>query len=236
MTTAPTDQHKEAIDEWYQWMKGHGLLTKMDVYYCYKAATRQQGDLNWVNPALFSSPTNVGGGPTFVANSHVAGNGTSQAINTGFTPSLHATKGTQDNFGLYTQIVNNVGNDAYFDVGAGAVPFAAINARRASGSAEIRGGVNTGTAVQFNAQATSVGRTSLERTASNLTTAIKDGVAAGTTATASTGLCNSPLYICGTGPSFSARQIRRMSSGEAFTAAQRATQRSGEIRFDFATT
>jgi hypothetical protein len=231
--TPPTDQRKLAINELIDFMSGQGVWQKWHWYKMYAAADKQAAFTNLANPALYRD-TEVGA-ITFVADSHVAGDGTTTKLNQGYDASLNAVNASQNSAALCVQVVNNVANDSYYDLGTGSTtPFGQVNTRLA-GSGNIRGTINDATNSNYAlGTLSSAGWTCFSRTASNIVTAFKDAVSRGTAATASTGIAAGTMFVGGTTGGFSARQIRSAGFGGGLTLLQHPTQRLAEMRYFFA--
>jgi hypothetical protein len=216
-TLQPATADKFAIDEFITGMEGNGLWSaQMELFYL-AMDNFTMGSVNWANPSQYTLAQV--GSPTFTARTSFQGNGSSTKYNTGFTPSSNAAKATQNSEALSVFSLTNTGNAAYFDIGGGSGPFSQFNGRTATNV--HRGGINTGTSVDFGAATvSSAGFISLSRTASNLTTLYRNGASVATTATASTGLANGAVHICGTTSGFSARALQMASFSAGRTAAQ----------------
>jgi hypothetical protein len=92
MTTKPSIARADLIEHTIQQLKYAGVWDKLDVLYVLAAHNAQAAGLNWITPASYAlTPVAA---PTFAADGGYTGNGTTQWLLTGFTPSVNATKAT----------------------------------------------------------------------------------------------------------------------------------------------
>lgn len=77
-------RRQQNLDILFRNLGSAGLLDTLDVLYDYTALSQQEALLNLVSPQY--DATIGGGAPTFVAGSHVVGNGTTDWLDTNFNP------------------------------------------------------------------------------------------------------------------------------------------------------
>lgn len=93
MSVAPSSARKTVIDNLIGALKTAGVWAKLDVLQIYAAHDQQAALLNWIANA--SNATAVAS-PSWIADRHFAGNGTSSYIDTGFNPSLSSLSAQND--------------------------------------------------------------------------------------------------------------------------------------------
>jgi hypothetical protein len=130
MSTEPDDTRKALIDTYIGALKTAGIFANLDVLYLLAAHDQQAARLNVINPATFTL-ANVGAGPTFSADNGFAGNGTSTALNTQFTPSTDGVNFQQDESSFCVWALTGAQSDAV-DIGSIDNAAAYITARNTS--------------------------------------------------------------------------------------------------------
>lgn len=208
-SVAPDDARKELIDDLVGALKTAGVWTKLDVLYLVAAHDAQAARVNWKSPGTYD--LTAVNSPTFTTDRGYAGDGTTSYLTTGFDPSGGGFN--------YTQNSVSIGAWARSGADTGSLGATLIGATTAfliprSTSDTLRGRTNQGSS--SNCSDTSIttrfGLSVLNRSASNLTTGYRNGVAKGTYATASTALSAAAFFVgamnnAGTPASFVDNQI-----------------------------
>lgn len=229
---APTDQHKEAIDEMYQWIAAYDATT-FDTLRLAWAANKQESYIDWMDATKVAAE--IGGGPTW-ANGTWTSNGTTQKLDTGFNPSLHAVRGALNDNGYLVRVTSAAQVDTLIDFGVveTGVSIMYLNSNYLTGNGP-RGANCNNTSFVGTVASGGIGWWSIERTSSILSTFFKTGVAQGTSAAASVSLPNASIHICGTNiAQFSSRPIAAAAWGKSRTGAQRSNFLLGVSRYIFA--
>lgn len=204
-------------------LKADSLWTRLDRLWCWCAqdAIAAVRDVKAIQSA---TPT---ASPTFTTKTGYDFNGSTQYFDSGFAPSTAGGAYTQNSAHIGVWCLDDVPLSSNLDMGAsaaGAAPFARICAR-SSGAVAMTCILNSGTTFTANhTVSTSVGHSLFSRTASNLTTAYKDGASLTTDATASTGLPSNNIFIgannTGSAGSFSTRAQAFCHFGSGLDATQ----------------
>jgi hypothetical protein len=220
MSTPASGDRQELIDSTIKRLKAAGIWSKMDLIYTLAAHDAQARRLNWKAPGSFAL-TDVSTGPTFVTDRGDTGNGSSTALDTGFTPATHGANYTQDSASLWVWCLTNVAENAA-DIGA-AVTHNAFIRTRSAGDA-ISGTVNSGstsTAVMAN----SIGFTGMSRPNASTERIFKNGAQVGSDlSVTSTGRPAGAIRICGRATDlWSTKQIAFAAVGGDLTVTEAAS-------------
>src|ERR1700731_2168846 len=196
---APTNARILAINSCLGLLIRSGLWNLIDILYMIAAANAQNGSINWKNPGS-NSLVQVGSG-TFTADRGFASDGSTGYYTTGYSPSTAGGAATQDSMHLSTWIASNTspanGQDILVTAEDFTQPDAQFSARTAGN--QMRGDVNTLTAVSLASITDSSGHSGISRTGTNVTQGFKSGSFVGIVdTTASIALAPGNLYICGT--------------------------------------
>jgi hypothetical protein len=192
MTTPPVSARKILINTVFASLISNSLLAKIEVLYLFAAADAQVARLNWISTSFNATAVSS---PTFTPDRGYAGDGSSSYLNTNWNPAGSS---------IYLQ--NSASMGVYINGGTltstGGISCGATDATngsfvRTNSSGFLAGRMNQGSTVNYGATATRAGLTSLSRTASNLTTAYRNGASNGTQATASATRTAIETYICG---------------------------------------
>lgn len=214
MVATPTNTRQALINDYIAALDAAGVWDKLDILYVIAAHSEQAARLNWKAPASFAA-TNVGAGPTFVANRGITGNGSSTAWNTGWTAGTHGVNFVQDNASMWVWCNTNVAENMS-DFGAAITHNSFIRSRSAGNAISYTlNGATTSTP----AIATSVGMTGISRADGTNQQAWKNGVASGAAAAgASTGLPGAAFRIGGrANDHWSTKQVALAAAGAALS-------------------
>jgi hypothetical protein len=217
MDVLPSIRRKGLNNTYIVGLKAAGIWSKLDLLYVLAAHDEQAARLNWVDPASFEA-TNVGAGPTFVADRGITGNGSSTAWSTGYTPATHTDQFTQDSASMWVWCLTNVAENAA-DFGAAVTHNSFVRTRSAGDAISYTvNGATTSTV----ASATSIGMTGISRADGTNQQAWKNGAASGAAAAgASTGLPAAAFRIGGRGNDlWSTKQIAMAAAGAALSAGE----------------
>lgn len=112
MTTEPDSLHKDYINTLVKGLKDDGLWTKADKILCKAVHTNAAGEalINWKNPGT-KNATNSG--MTFTQYEGFHGNGSTQFIDSDFTPSVDGSQYQQNSACVAIYIRTNVSEDKY---------------------------------------------------------------------------------------------------------------------------
>jgi hypothetical protein len=214
MTVKPDDTRQALINTYVRDLKSAGVWDKLDLLYMIAAHDSQAARLNWITPASFAA-TNVGAGPTFVADRGITGNGSSTAWTTGWTAGTHGVNFVQDDASMWVWCRTNVAENMS-DFGAAITHNSFIRSRSAGNAISYTlNGATTSTP----AIATSVGMTGISRADGTNQQAWKNGAASGAAAAgASTGLPGAAFRIGGrANDHWSTKQIAMCATGAALS-------------------
>lgn len=192
-TTPPTNARKVLIDNLVGSLKTAGVWAKLDCLYVMAAETAQAAQRNWIKDAHNLSPVNS---PTFTVDRGYDFNGSTQYLNTQYTPSTQAVQYLQDSASLFVWCTENVQGDGY-SIGAFASNITVIIPRRSGAPDTFLAAINAVGTASASIGTTSDSRklTHAERSGAALTTVYKDGASAATNTVASSGLPTQPIFL-----------------------------------------
>lgn len=225
MTTQPDSTRKALISSTINDLKTAGIWTKLDAFYVMAAHTDQAGRLNWIKPGF--DLINYVVAPTFTADRGMATNGTDQALDTGFTPSTHAVRMTQNSATMFVRHRTNTQN-SYYDAGWSFTSNPAILIGTRNGADKltyaVNAGVTTSTATITDARKV----IAVNRSASNTQAIYVDGSLFESASVTSVGMVlDGPLKIgASLSNRFSARQFAVFGFGASLTATEHTALRN----------
>lgn len=191
-TTPPTDARKLLIDNLVGSLKSAGVWSKLDAFYVMAAETEQAGQRNWVKDAHNLNPVNS---PTFTTDRGYDFNGTTQYLNTQYTPSTQAVQYALNSASAFVWCTEDVQADTYAmavnGTGGlmGIIPRRNVNQYLSALNSSTVTGTTTGTVGD------SKGLTHVDRSSSVLTTTYKDGTSATTNTVVSAALPDFPIFL-----------------------------------------
>jgi hypothetical protein len=216
-TTPPTTARKNLIDAAVVSLKSAGVWTKLDALYAFAAADSQAAKINWKAPGTFNA-TEVNA-PAFVADLGFTGAST-KYLDSGYNPTTApSAKYTLNNAGLFAWSLTATGIDA--DIAGGDVT-AAISFRPRSTGNQTFLRLNQGSTNVTVASADATGFWTIDRSASNLTTAYKNGASIGTDATVATTLASNNMTFLKGGGSFWTGQVAAGGFGQTLNSTEQA--------------
>jgi hypothetical protein len=215
-TTPPTLARQILINNLINSLVSAGVWAKLDALYVMAAADAQSARQNWIANQYNLTPVSA---PTFTADRGYQGNGTSSYLGTGFNATTAVSpKFVQNSGAIAVWSRTDVANANYFDCGSASSVSSQYRFNSRSTNADtMRGALNVGGLVNYGAAGTSLGHFALSRTASNLTTAYRNGVSLATEASLSVTLENVEFRILTSGGVFSARQLAISHIGSGLT-------------------
>ena len=195
MSTPPTTTRKGQIDTCVTSLKSAGVWSLLSMMHLMAAADSQAASINWINPATFTFSTV--GSPTFTADLGYTFNGTSNYLNTGFTPSTAGGNFalSSASFGVY---VNGgpTGTSGSVQLGVNSgTDYMYIRANNSAGATGIEGAVNDPAGGLSTPVATAFGLSAINRSTSTALQYYKNGVSVATAVKTSTALPSQPVYI-----------------------------------------
>lgn len=159
-------------------LSADGVLQKLDRLWILAQTTNTLARTDLVAGALASAVN----GPTFTTNRGYTGDGLGAYLNLGIAPSA-TTKATQDSFCFFQWVQNyDPGSNVWFGCEDGSV----MRGIAPDASGRVNAQINTGTSTNIST-GNGAGFYAVDRSASNLTTAYKNGVSLGTAADVSSG-------------------------------------------------
>ena len=197
MSSAPDDTRKGVIDTCIGAIKTAGVWTKLDCLWIRAAHDSQAALLDWKR---LSDSTAVNS-PTFTTDRGFTGDGSTSYINTNFTPSTDGVNYIRDSASMGAYL--NAGTDtAVSGPNSIGVSTASHQARiepwrSSTPGATVRSRVNTLTATTVGTVTTRYGLTAINRSGGSAEQVYRNGSSIGTSAVASTGLCNIDVYELG---------------------------------------
>jgi hypothetical protein len=205
--TPPDGSRQKIINDAVTSLKSAGnIWGDLDLAYSSAAADSQAARINWKNPGV-KTLVDIGGGPAFVADRGFTGNGSSTALDTGWTPSIDAVKFAQNDASIWWWSLTDVASNSN-DIGNLNVDPSARGIARTTGdqiSARLN---NAGANFVSVANTSSIGLFGVQRRGASDLRIFKNGVQLATDTDASTGLPTVPMWICGAyNTQYSARQI-----------------------------
>lgn len=192
-TTPPTAARKTLINNLIVSLKNAGVWSKLDCLYVMAAETEQAGQRNWIKDAHNLSPVAA---PTFTTDRGYDFNGTTQYLNTQYTPSTQAVQYTLNDASAFVWCTENVQGDGTA-LGGNNTPLLRIIPRRSGVPDTYLVGVNPSvtTGGTIGTVTDSRGLTHVERSSAALTTVYKNGASAATNTVASNGLPPVAIYL-----------------------------------------
>lgn len=213
MDVQPDRARKGLINKLIKSLKSAEVWAKIDGLYILAAHDSQAARLNWKSVNFTLTAVN---NPVFTVDRGYQGNGSSQYLSTGYNFSGSGGVFTQNSgtLGVWTRTTDAVGG---YSMGNGQNALAPWS----SSGSTTRGAINAGSFNNFGAVPDAPGLYTLSRTASNLTTNYKDGVASGTATTASSALQNNICNILAYGnSSYTNRQLAASFLGAGLSAVE----------------
>lgn len=217
MTTAPSGDRLLLMNDLITGLKASGVWDKLDALWVTAAADSQAAGLNWISSSYTLTPVNS---PAFTVDRGYAGDGSTSYLNTGLSP-LAAAKAVLNSSSVGVYINNDPGaSSSKIEIGAASTGQTLIGANDNGTSFRFR--VNTGTTAFASGLTGGLGLTSVSRTASNVTTPYRDGVAKNASNAASTAQPEVPLFIgaanaSGSAALFSDRRIAASFIGQSLS-------------------
>jgi hypothetical protein len=216
-SSQPNNTRKLLIDNTFTALKagalsGTNLLTKLDVLHVVAAHDEQAGQRNWIADTANLSPVNS---PTFTADRGYSGDAVSQHVTWGIAWNAGGQY-TQDSACLFTWETSE-DNAGGFALGTSASSGLNHLIRgRTGGSASAV--INDGTALTF-VQASSMGLTLINRSASNAKQLYRNAssIASSATASTATGITNTACYLRNNA-TYSTRRVGAGGKGASLTA------------------
>lgn len=216
MSVQPNATRKALINTYFDALITAGIWDHLDILYLLAAHDSQAAKLNAKNPAVFTL-VNVGGGPTFTADRGFTGNGTTQALSTGFTPSTDGVNFTQNDCSLWGWSLNSVNENAAF-IGDTSDPGSYITCNPSI--ANMDGKLCDGT-VRASGPPAGDGFFGSRRTTSTQRNFYRNGTVIVGFSQASTGLPSQAQWICGgNSTDFSTRQMAIAAWGASLNGLQ----------------
>lgn len=114
MTTPPTPEREELIDDTVGSLKSAGVWAKLDTLWVFAAHASQAARLNWKNPSVSVALVNS---PAFAADTGFASDGSTSYINSGYVPNT-GTQQTLNSVSLFVKVVETFTPAAVFAVGS----------------------------------------------------------------------------------------------------------------------
>lgn len=205
MTTPPTVAREAAITTLVSNLQASGVWSRLDLLYVTAAADSQAALLNWISPGNFTATPLAG--PTFTADRGYTGNGTSQAIKTGWAPGTNGVNFTLNNCSAWFWNLREI-EYANGDIGSKVTATAQV-LFRAKTINVMSGRLNDGHLSPQPVSNSAIGFFGIARTASNARQYFKNGVAVSGSASAepSVALNNDEQWFLGcNSTSFSPQQ------------------------------
>ena len=115
MTVQPDATRRALIEATIASLKDAGVWSKLDAFYCMAAHSDQAARLNWVKPQFDLVNANTTA-VVFNADRGFTTNGSTNGLDTLFTPSLHAVKMSQNSGVMFLRHRTNTQN-SYYDAG-----------------------------------------------------------------------------------------------------------------------
>lgn len=116
MSTPPSAAEKGYINTYILALKGYGIWTKLDFLQVYAQATQQAGNLNWINPALYTAvPYNSA---TWTAYQGYTGNSSNMYVDTGYNPATNGVNYLQNSACHFIYQRLNVGTSTTYACGS----------------------------------------------------------------------------------------------------------------------
>lgn len=216
MSVAPDTAHASAIDGLVVALKSAGIWSKLDGLWVFAAHHEQASRLNWINPG--GTAATAVNSPTFTADAGWKGDGSTSYLNTGWIASA-GVNFAQNSASWGTWISAGVGNDT----ATGTVIIMGANNHRLEPrytGDTVRGRLNSAGSTTFGSGVTTrAGLTAFSRTASNLTTAYRNGASIGTTALASSTRSANAMFILAANASGSPTDLSNNQVRMAFVSA-----------------
>lgn len=196
MTVQPSEPLKELYDRFIRELLAGGVWPLLDVAWFVAAHDSQAATLNMKAPGTFT--LTAVNSPTFTAYRGYAGNGTTSYLNTGWDVATNGVNTVLDSASIGAYL--NAGTDTgatLSSIGSRNASVGLILLPRSTVDA-IRGRVHITANVDIAAGAitTRLGLSVLDRSASNLTTAYRNGASVGTAADVSSATASTDIYIC----------------------------------------
>lgn len=214
-TTPPTEDRKALINTCILALKAAGSWSKFEGFYLI-GASEQVWTRNWVRDLYNLTAVN---GPTFVADSHVVGNGSTSLYGTGFNPTTAVSpKFVQDSghMGLWSRTDLDNGAAASTDMGDSA---RARIARTLSVSGQAQGRPNRN-ATHTIGNGAYPGHAAYSRTGANLWEGYAQGVDTGGGADASAAFLSAEFFLLAAGGTFGTNQLAAGHFGSGLSAAE----------------
>jgi hypothetical protein len=217
MMTPPSTVRAALINNYFQALLSASIWNKLDILYLLAAADSQAARLNAKNPAVFTC-IDVGAGPTFTADRGFAGNGTTTALNTQFTPSSNGVNYVQNNASVWEWSLTDA-TSVNADVGSAISASIYVQPLLTGTGTIVRINDNTSSSAS---NSTSLGMFGATRPDSNTKRIWQNGAQLGTDfSVASVGIEASAQWICGRNSSqFSTHQIAFAAWGANLTSTE----------------
>lgn len=216
-TTQPSAGRAQSINVLMKTWKDGGLFAKCDAFYMFRADDAQSSLLNWISTSYNLTAINS---PTFVANSHYVGNGTTSYLDTGFNPTTAPSpKMVQDSahFGIWHLTDTDNGGALSYSFGNSNT----FLARTIGVTGGITYRISRSSSNTHSSSVVLPGHVLLNRTTSLLFDVYFAGLDVGGASAASAALTNAVFRICSFGASgFSTNQIQAVHFGSQLTAGE----------------
>lgn len=192
--TEPSGGAKTAINDLVVSLKADSLWNNIDALWPLCMEDSQAGRLELKNPGSFTAAEVAS--PTFTAKFGWAGNGSSSYLDTGWTPSTHASALTRNSafIGVFIDAGTDTANNFAAAAGVRTDTNRELSVIPRAVNNFIRGGVTGSRSSTSGTVATRQGFTVLERTPSTTVTSYRNGSVVGTYTNSSTGLPSASLF------------------------------------------
>ncbi|MFN6253658.1 MAG: hypothetical protein ACK4Y5_16505 [Acetobacteraceae bacterium] len=219
MSVKPDGTQTARIDRLVRAGLQNGWWSKLDFLYVGAQHDRQAARLNWTAPGSFALTEN--GSPNWLAYRGYLGGSSVQYLGTGFTPSLHAQRATQNNICAGGYSLTDANENAPMIGIIGSSTGRAVSLYpRGSGNMTARANDTAGSAT-IGAVADSLGFFMVERTSSASRLGYKGNTLVGTVSASSGGLADGEITLIGNTTQFSTRRECFHFLGAALTTAER---------------
>jgi hypothetical protein len=196
-STPPSDSDKTNINNLVVALKEAGIWSELDVLYVLAAANSNAAVKNWKAPGTFS--LSLVNSPTFTAYRGFTGDGASAYLNTGWTPSTHGVKFTQNDASVWAWPINNIASNSSI-AGSVSSHYCFLYPRTVGGAAAIYLNSAAGGA-SVSSVGDARGFIGGQRRGASDVRLFKNGVQIATNNQASTGVPTASMWVLGAYPS-----------------------------------
>lgn len=217
MTTPPDTPRKNLIDACIVSLKNAGIWTILDSLQVYAAADSQAARVDWVLPSRVAT---IATPPTFTTDRGFTSNGTTQFLDTGYTPGTQYTQNSAT-VSIWSRTSAQMGTlENITGAHTAGSRLVAFYLRNASDSLNMRLNESTGTAI---ANTDGSGMFTGSRTGASAGQIYRNGSSLGVASLpASSGIPANAFTVCKANTTFSTREAAMFAAGGGMNATQAA--------------